>query len=96
MSSTVNGLLHSQRHSSTTKCFSAYYAMMDHFDCLCMSRPFPNCCGNQGIVLTALGTYNAGQGMVDQAEDNFAEAFAILAPVRQDSMRSLPVIRENN
>ncbi|CAN0418259.1 unnamed protein product [Ascophyllum nodosum] len=38
-----------------------------------------------GIVLTALGTYNAGQGMVGQAEDNFAEAFAILAPAGDTS-----------
>lgn len=40
--------------------------------------------GMQGIVLIASGTYNAGQGMVNQAEEDFARAFKFFAPVRRD------------
>lgn len=36
----------------------------------------------KGIVLIASGTYNAGQGSVGEAEEDFAGAFEMFAPVR--------------
>lgn len=37
----------------------------------------------KGIVLVSSGTYNAGQGAIDDAEEDFASAFDLFAPVRQ-------------
>lgn len=36
----------------------------------------------KGIALIASGTYNAGEGLVTEAEEDFAEAFEMFAPVR--------------
>lgn len=36
----------------------------------------------KGIALIASGTYNAGEGLVTEAEEHFAEAFEMFAPVR--------------
>lgn len=36
----------------------------------------------KGIILIASGKHNAGEGHAEDAQDDFAEAFEILAPVR--------------
>ncbi len=41
----------------------------------------PASASSQGIALTASGTYNAGEGQIAGAEENFAEAFEMFAPV---------------
>lgn len=37
----------------------------------------------KGVALIASGTYNAGEGLVMEAEEDFAEAFEMFAPVRR-------------